>query len=72
MPRVTEYATARMSLKVKAEVEKMAKADRRSLSNMLGILIEEALDHRKSAEEQKKSPERSPLMAEHKPLALNQ
>jgi hypothetical protein len=49
MAKQTGYASLRIPLKIKHHVEKVAEQERRSLSQMLGILIEEALIRRNGA-----------------------
>jgi hypothetical protein len=46
--RARQFASLRLPAKMKAEVEKMAALERRSLSAMLLILVEEALGRREA------------------------
>lgn len=44
--RVSEFASLRLTEKLRRDVLRMARDEKRSLSQMLGILVEEALIHR--------------------------
>lgn len=44
--RHKEYATFRVTIRMLEDVQKMANEERRTLSQMLRILVEEALDAR--------------------------
>ena len=52
MSKRTETITIRLSAEMKAELPKLAKAERRSASQMAVILLEEALEGRQWKKEQ--------------------
>ena len=67
--KAREYAAFRLPKTLKEKVLKIAKGERRSQSQMLQILVEEAVEHRESAESLKSSEQ---LIAGSDRLPLNQ
>lgn len=44
--KAKEFASLRLSGKLREKVSKMARAEKRTLSQMIRILVEESIDHR--------------------------